>query len=92
MYFLLCFWQFPLNLVEPEVFHVGDKVNILDPYNGVIARNIRIQLLSMIHRVPLGPKDTNVNVIHVTSNILLAYEHKIDGCECLKETEISFIW
>ena len=46
----------------------------------------------MIHGVPLGLEDANVNVIHVTSNIPLAYDDKIDGCECLKETEISFIW
>ena len=45
----------------------------------------------MIHGVPLGPKDANVNVIHVTSNTPLAYEDKIDGHECLKETEMSFI-
>ena len=45
----------------------------------------------MIHGVSLDPEDANVNVIHVTSNIPLAYEYKIDGFERLKETEMSFI-
>ena len=45
----------------------------------------------MIHGVPLGPEYAIVNVIHVTSNIPLSYEDTIDGCECLKEAEMSFI-
>ena len=59
---------------------------MLDPYNGAICGNGRIQSFSMIHGVPLGPEDANVNVIHVTSNTPLSYEDKIDGCEHLKET------
>ena len=63
--FFLCFLQFPLTLAYPEVFQVGDKVNILDPYDGTIADNRRIQSLSMIHGVPLGLEDANANVINV---------------------------
>jgi len=66
-------------------------VNILDPYNGVIAGTGYIQSLVVIHGVPLGPEDANVCVINVTSNIPLAYEDKIDGYEHLKHIERSFI-
>ena len=86
MYFLLCFWKCPWNLIEPEVFQVGDKFNMIDPYDGSIVGNGQIQPLSMIHGLPLGPEDANVNAINVTSNIPLSYEYNIDGCDCLKET------
>ena len=39
MYFLFCFWQCPSTLAEPELFQVGDKVNILDPYHGATVEN-----------------------------------------------------
>jgi len=45
----------------------------------------------MIHGVELGPEDTNVNVINMTSNIPLLYEDKIDGYVYLKNKERSFI-
>ena len=72
-------------------FKVGEKVNILDPYDFSIANTGRGYSLYMIHGVPLGLEDANVNVIHVTNNIPLAYEDTIDGCEHLKETKMSFI-
>jgi len=65
-------------------------VNILDPYDGAIAKIVRIHSLSKIHGVALGPKDANVNVINVTSNIPLLYEDKIDGCGSLKDKERNF--
>ena len=45
----------------------------------------------MIHGVLLNPEDANINVIDVTSNIHVAYEDPIDGCEHMKETVKSFI-
>jgi hypothetical protein len=59
-------------------------VNILYPYDSVIIGTGYIQSLSVIHGVPPGLQDANVNVMNVTSNILLAYEDKIDGYEHLK--------
>jgi hypothetical protein len=45
----------------------------------------------MIHGAPLGPGEANIIVINVRGNVLIAYEDKIDVCESLKETEMSFI-
>jgi hypothetical protein len=66
-------------------------VNILDPYDSAISGTGYIQSLTVIHGVPLGLEDANVCVMNVTSNIPLAYEDKIDGYECLKQMERSFI-
>ena len=66
-------------------FEVGKKVNILDPYDFSIANTGRGYSLYMIHGVPLGPEDANVNVIYVSSNIPIAHEYNIDGFKCLKE-------
>ena len=97
MYFFLIFTfnfflQCPVTPVEIELFHVGDDVNILEPYDGIIARTKRIQSLTKIHGVTIEDTDANIVVLYVSSIILVAYEDPMDGCQCLKETEMSFIW
>ena len=69
-----------------ELFLVGDDVNILDPYDGAIVGIGRIQSLTKIHGVPLEETDANIVVLSISSNIPIAYEYPMDGCECLKET------
>ena len=91
VYFFILFWQCPVTPTETELFLVGDDVNILDPYDGAIAGTGRIQSLTNIHGVPLGETDANIVVLSVSSNIPVAYEDPMDGCERLKETEKSFI-
>lgn len=80
----------PLTPVGHDLLQVGDKVNILDLYDGAISGIGGIKSLSVIHGVPLGLEDSNVNFINVTSNIPLLYEDKIDGRFRLKEKEKSF--
>ena len=63
----------------------------MDPYDGAIAWNGRIQSLTKIHGVPLEETDANIVVLSVSSNIPVAYEDPMDGCKRLKETEQSFI-
>ena len=63
---------------------------MLDIYNGVVANIGQIHSLSTIHGVKLSLEDGNVNTLKVTSNILLPYEDKQDGCSHLKEKEGSF--
>ena len=41
--------------------------------------------------MPLEETDANIVVLSVSSNIPVAYEDPMDGCELLKETEKSFI-
>ena len=75
--YIYIFLQCPLTLAEHEVFQVGDKFNILDPYDGAIFDIGWIQSLYMIHGVPLGPEDANVYAIRVKSNIPLLMKIKL---------------
>ena len=69
----------------------GDKVKVLDPYDGDVVGIGRIHSLSILHGINLkGIEDANVNILKVTSNVPLAYEDKIDGVVCLKEKEGNF--
>ena len=83
--------QWPVAPVETGSFHVGDDVNILDPYDGAITGTERIQSLTNIHGVPLEETNANIVVLSISSNIPIAYEDLMDGFESLKETEKSFI-
>ena len=70
----------------------GDKVKVLDPYDGHVSSIGIIHSLSILHGENLnGTRDANVNIIIVTSNVPLAYEDKINGAICLKEKEGTFI-
>jgi len=64
-------------------------MKLLDPYDGASARIGRIHSLYVIHGVELSPKDANVNIIKVTSNIPLPYVDEINGCSCSKEKGVS---
>jgi hypothetical protein len=66
---------------------------VLDPfYSGTMIIGW-IHSLSIIHGVKLkGKGDANINILKVTSNILIAYEDKIDEFFHLKEKEGTFTW
>ena len=69
----------------------GDKVKVLDPYDGDVVGIGWIHSLSILHGINLeGTEDTNLNIFKVTSNVPLAYEDKIDGAVHLKEKEGTF--
>ena len=72
----------------------GDKVNVLDPYDVHVVGIERIHFLSILHGPNLnGTAHANLNIITVKSNVLLAYEDKIDGVACVKEKDETFtLW
>ena len=63
----------------------GDKVRVLYPHDGFVARIGWIHSLSIAHGDNLkGIGDANVNIIMVTKNIPLVYDDKADGAISLK--------
>ena len=86
VYFFILLWQCPVTLAETELFHVGDDVNILDPYDGAIIGTGWIQSLTKIHGVPLEEADANIVVLSTSSDIHVEYEYPMNGYERLKET------
>ena len=50
-------------------------------------------ILSILHGSNFnGTRNANVNIINITSNVLLPYEDKIDRALCVKEKDGTFTW
>jgi hypothetical protein len=87
---IMCYFFFFLQKCVDKLKE-GDKVKVLDPYDGDVVGIGRIHSLSILHGINLkGSEDANVNILKVTSNVPLAYEDKIDGAVRLKEKEGTF--
>ena len=101
MNFIFLAFYYPCNLICYFLFFLqkyfdklkeGDKVKVLDPYDGHVSNIGIIHSLSILHGENMnGTGDADVNIIKVTSNVLLSYyEDKIDGVVHLKEKEGTF--